>query len=331
MLLKAVVGLVITAALVWFLAGFVEPEQLRHMVQETCLDLCLVGLALWVLLYAARTVRFKLLAPKTPWLSMFCISALHNFFLRLLPLRTGDISWAFLIRRAGAAGLGESLLNLVLVRILDMLCVLVIFCLALAADLASAEGVYAGDRTSGLMLAGAASAVVLVIVLLLRRFFSLMFNIGNRLLELLGLQKKPTVARLWANVEQAVDSFTSVRPGVVWLATLASLANWVVMYAIFGVLLHAFGMPVNVSQTVLGATGGVVSGFLPIGGIGSFGTLEAGWTFGFVMVGLTRSQAVTSGFGVSVITFGYSVLLAAVTWPLLNWLARRGEDSKPPE
>ena len=321
--LKAAVGFGITALLVAFLWRFIDPKQLSEMLAATRLDLCLAGLGLWVLLYSARTMRFVLLAPRTPWLSMYCIASLHNFLLRLLPMRTGDLSWAFLVRRAGSAGLGESLLNLLLLRVLDILCVLVFFSLALVVDLYSGDGVFTGDSQSGLLLAGVTTVVVLFLVLMMRRFIKIGVAIFGWFLNALGLMERPGVANIWQKVQNAVSSFSSVRPRVVWLATLASLACWALTYSVFLVLMRAFGLPVNVSQIVLGATGGVISGFLPIGGIGSFGTLEAGWTLGFVLVGLTRSQAVTSGFGVSLVTFAYTGIMAAIAWPVLNILGRK--------
>ena len=215
------------------------------------------------------------------------------------------------------------MLNLLLLRVLDILCVLVFFSLALVVDLYSGDGVFTGDSQSGLLLAGVTTVVVLFLVLMMRRFIKIGVAIFGWFLNALGLMERPGVANIWQKVQNAVSSFSSVRPRVVWLATLASLACWALTYSVFLVLMRAFGLPVNVSQIVLGATGGVISGFLPIGGIGSFGTLEAGWTLGFVLVGLTRSQAVTSGFGVSLVTFAYTGIMAAIAWPVLNILGRK--------
>lgn len=321
--LKAAVGLGITAALVFFLVHFIDPVQLSEMLARTRLDLCLAGLGLWVALYAARTVRFKLLAPRTPWLTMYCIASLHNFLLRFMPMRTGELSWAFLVRRAGGASLGESLLNLVLIRVLDILCVLVFFSLALVADQMSGQGIYTGDSEAGLQLAVGATVLVVLLVLMLRRFLRVGVALGERVLDLTGLGQRPALARAWEKVKRAVEGFSTVKPRVVWLATAASLVVWVLMYGVFYVLMRAFGLEVSLSQVVLGATGGVVAGFLPIGGIGSFGTLETGWTIGFVLVGLGRSEAVSSGIGASLITFAYAAIMAGLAWPLLGWLARR--------
>ena len=43
---------------------------------------------------------------------MLAIAAVHNLLLRILPLRTGDLSYAILVKRAGTAGLGGILMAL---------------------------------------------------------------------------------------------------------------------------------------------------------------------------------------------------------------------------
>jgi uncharacterized membrane protein YbhN (UPF0104 family) len=92
------------------------------------------------------------------------------------------------------------------------------------------------------------------------------------------------------------------------------LVLWLLTFGGFFAIMRSFSLPVGVSQTVLGSTAAVVTGFLPIGGIGNFGTLEAGWALGFALVGLEQEQAVASGFGVSLTTFSYAALLGLLGW-----------------
>ena len=323
--LKAVVGLAITGALVGFLAQYIDPKQLASMLVNIRVDLFLTGFGLWLLLYMARTWRMVLLAPRTPPLTMFCIASVHNFLLRLLPMRTGDLSWAILVRRAGAAGLGESLLNLLLLRILDITSVLVFFATALLWD---RGGVYQGDHRTGLLWAAAAAGMGLVFILLMGPLLRTGLTVLAWLCALLGLQDSPRVKGLLDKVGQAVDAFARARPRVLAMAGISSVVVWLLTYGTFFVGMRALGLTVSVGQVVLGATGGVVTGFLP-SGIGSFGTLEAGWTLGFVLVGLEEGVAAASGFGVSLITFTYAGIMAAVAWPVLGRLGQsRGDGTE---
>ena len=318
-LIKAALSLVITSALMWFLFRFIKLDQLEQMVATTDWRLMAAGLGMWVLLYMARSARFVLLAPKTPYLHMLCIAAVHNFLLRIMPMRTGDLSYGFLMRRAGTAQLGEALLSLLLFRLLDATTVVLYF----AVSLASHGGVYLWDRTTGIVAAVVALVVFAVVALNLGRLLRWGTNVLRGACRAVGLGERPLVQKALGRLKDSVDSFAHVRPRVILQVSGASLVVWLLTYGTFFVIMRAFSMPVGPVQTVLGSTASVVTGFLPIGGLGSFGTLEVGWTAGFYLVGLPESKAAASGFGVSMATFVYTALLGLVGWIGLTMINRR--------
>ena len=76
---------------------------------------------------------------------------------------------------------------------------------------------------------------------------------------------------------------------------------WAVLYFIFFLSIRALGVEVGFIQSVAGSTGSVLTNVLPINSFGSFGTLEAGWTGGFMLVGMGKQDAIFTGFGFHVI------------------------------
>ena len=318
-LIKAVVSLVITAALMMFLFRFIQLDQLQQMLVSTDWNLMAVGMGMWIALYMARSARFVLLAPETPYLHMLCIASVHNFLLRIMPMRTGDLSYGFLMKRAGTAQLGEALLSLLLFRLLDATTVVLYFALSLAFH----RGVYLWDRTTGILAAGVALVLFALVAMNLGRL--LLWGTGTlrRLCAMVGLGERPWVHQALGRLDDSVASFSHLSSKVILQVSGASLVVWLLTYGTFFVIMRAFSMPVGVVQTVLGSTAAVVTGFLPIGGLGSFGTLEVGWTAGFFLVGLPESKAASSGFGVSMATFVYTALLGLVGWIGLLLISRR--------
>jgi uncharacterized membrane protein YbhN (UPF0104 family) len=317
-LLKAGIGLLVTGSLFFFLFRYVDFKQVVALLAGSRRELLLAGLGFWILIYLGRALRFRLLAPRTPFLTMLSITAVHAFLLRLLPFRTGELAYAFLVRRAGTAGLGESLLVLLLLRILDSTCVVILFAVALAFH----QGVYLGDRRIGILAALVAAALGVVVVLALGPLLRLALRVVRRVLG--GLARRPRVERLLDRAGEAVAAFGGVRRRTVLFAALLSMLLWLLTFGGFFAIMRAFYMPVGVAQTVLGSTAAVVTGFLPIGGIGSFGTLEAGWALGFALCGLDQTRAITSGFGVSITTFIYGAALG-----LLGWIGLRLGRTRP--
>ncbi len=326
LLLKTLLGLAITGSLLLFLLRYVDLRLVGDLFRHARWPLWLTGLGIWLLIYFGRALRFVLLAPRTPYGTMFCIAAVHNFLLRLLPFRTGELSYAFLVRRAGSAGLGESLLGLLLIRILDSTCVVILFAVALAFH----HGTYLGSRTTGLAAAAGAALLGLLFSLLLTRLLRLAARLTHGAARLVSVDARPRVQRVLGKLDGAVADFARVKSSVIAWSMLVSVILWLLTFAAFHAIMRSFSMPVTVAQTVLGSTAAVVTGFLPIGGIGSFGTLEAGWALGFVLVGLERQSALASGFGVSISTFIYGVLLGLVGWIGLSRSRGRAELAPAP-
>ena len=322
--IKAAVSLLITTALMWFLFRFIKLDQLREMVATTDWRLMVVGLGMWMVLYLARSARYVLLAPGTPYLHMLCIASVHNVLLRIMPMRTGDLSYGFLMRKYGTSQLGEALLSLLLFRLLDATTVVLYFATSLvfhSGALRTKDGPEL-DRTTAILVAVVALVCFALATMNLRRLLTWGTDLLRRVCGAVGLEERPPVQKALGKLEDSVDSFAHVRPRVILQVSGVSLVVWALTYGTFFVIMRAFLMPVGVVQTVLGSTASVVTGFLPIGGLGSIGTLEVGWTFGFYLVGLPESKAAASGFGVSMATLAYTALLGLVGWIGLTLIKR---------
>lgn len=316
--LKTVIGLAITSCLFLFLFRYIKPAQVSELITQTRWSLWSLGLGMWLSVYFVRAERFVTLAPRTPYLTMLCITSVHNFFVRLLPLRTGEFAYGLMIKRAGTAGIGESMIGLLLLRIMDSTMVLVLFAVALAFH----QGVYLGDRRLGIASAMVVALLSLGMLLSLTHLLRLGVRCTRWSLRLLRLDSQ----RLNSLVDRAagaIDSCAAVSRWQLVKITLLTLVQWLLTFGAFFAIMRSFSMPVSLAQTTLGSTASVVTGFLPIGGIGSFGTLEAGWALGFVLVGLDKTRAITSGFGVSLSTFSYVAFLGLLGWIGLGVIRKR--------
>lgn len=316
--LKAAVGLLITAGLFLFLFRFVDWKHVAALTKQARWWYLLWMLPLYEALYVLRAGRFVLLAPRTPFGVMLSIAAVHNFMLRVLPMRTGELSYALLVKKAGTSGLGESLLGLFLLRILDATAVVVIFAIFLVLN----QTVYMGDYSFGLWLTVGAAAVGLLGALFFRRLLHAGFFVLDAMLGLSRLKRIGRVASLLEKLRVTIASFDRLDLRLMlWQIALTTVA-WMLNFLIVFVIMRGFSIPVSFAQAVLGGTGATVTGFLPVGGIGSFGAMEAGWALGFALVGLEASLAVASGFAFSLTTFVFAAVLALIHWVILIRLSR---------
>ncbi|MBW2731480.1 MAG: flippase-like domain-containing protein [Deltaproteobacteria bacterium] len=323
--LKAALGLGITAGLFVFLFRFVDWSHVAALTAKARWGILLWVLPIYELLYLARAGRFVLLAPRTPFGVMLCIAAVHNFSLRVLPMRTGELSYALLVKKAGTSGLGESLLGLFLLRILDATAVVVIFAIFLVLN----QTVYQGDFSFGLWLTLGAATVGLLGALFFRQLLHLGFIMLSATLHFVRLTRVARVATLLEKLRVTIGSFDRLGLRLMLAQIGLTTAAWMLNFLMIFVTMHGFSVPVSFAQAVLGGTGATVTGFLPVGGIGSFGAMEAGWALGFALVGLEASLAVASGFAFSLMTFASAAALALVHWVILTQLSRAQTSQKP--
>lgn len=316
---RVLLGLAVTTLLLALLARFVDLQTLEDLAASLTWGPVLLALVFWNLILVFRAWRFVLLAPRTPFATMLGIASVHSLLLRLLPLRTGELAYPLLVKRAGGAGLGESFLGIFLLRVVDATTVLIVFAVALSFH----HGTYLGTRSTGLAMAAGAGLLGILAVLFLPRLFVISVRLLRWGLNLFSLGEHPRALRILDRFQGAARDFARLKTTTIGWLGLVSGAQWLLTFAAFFAIMRAFGLPVSFPQTILGATAGVVTGFLPIGGIGSFGTLEAGWALGFVLVGLPQESAVASGLGSSVLT-----LLMGVPAGVLGWLSLgRGQST----
>ncbi|MBW2734247.1 MAG: flippase-like domain-containing protein [Deltaproteobacteria bacterium] len=312
--LKLALSVVITAGIVSFLLRYVSWSDLQGLFSRANLWLLTVPPTL-VLMYFVRAWAFRLLAPTTPLGSMWSIMAMHNFLLRVLPMRMGELSYAFLVRHTGAVDLGSSLIGLLLIRLLDATVIVVIFAGALLFD----SALYYGDASLGLAVAAGGIALGVAMVFALRPLLAAGVWCLSVVLRLLGLQRRPRVASGLAKMRETVDTYARYSLRFIFAQACLAALVWALNFLMVYQILRGFGIQASLPQAVLGSTAATLSSLLPVGGIGSFGALEAGWVLGFSLVGFERNVAVASALGYSLYTFVLMGLFAIVG----AWLSRR--------
>ena len=150
--------------------------------------------------------------------------------------------------------------------------------------------------------------------------------------------------------DQAINAFLSAIPlvkrlgllqkGLAWFAhfladlkqyrwgqylewTLLAVAEWLVNFAVFHALLIGLGLTPAYLDTVVSVTFSVLASVLPINSFGNFGTQEAGWSAGLILLGYTRESAIASGFATHLITLAYFMLYGGISW--LSYLIFPGQ------
>ena len=320
---SVVIGTIAGLALAWLLlelsggAGRALPQIVRR-VGSADPGLLLGALSLFLLSQVLRAFRWMILSfrDKVPFSVSMPVTSIHIGLGHLLPARLSDVVFVTLFRHVGAVPVGRGTATIIHAKLLDIIAMGVVIGFSLAAGIGRAA-----LAAPILALCGCAGIFFLSPVLRsLRRPVTW-------LLRRLGLTSGPG----WYN--DLVEA-SSVRGNLGRLtgAFAVSLAAWVSKLSMFCLLTASLGVTVIPFWKVFFA--GMVTDLtiaLPINGLLSIGTVEAGWTAGFAMVGV---EGIVSP-GVSVVELGFSMhllwiamavvlMLPAIPW---IWLTTRRRKS----
>jgi uncharacterized membrane protein YbhN (UPF0104 family) len=113
-----------------------------------------------------------------------------------------------------------------------------------------------------------------------------------------------------------VDRLRS-RPARLAGAIAASIAMWASLWALAWFLLAGMGFRWPAAHVVGGSAVASIANLLPINLIGNLGTLEAGWTSAFIVLGVPPETAAATGLASHLWALAFAAGYGAVAWAAL--------------
>ena len=307
--LRTLIFLVIAIVIIFLLVSAIDVKETVDALKKADVSLVLLSAFIYLLSNFFKSIRFCIMLKesKISLPKMFAISGYQNFFNQIMPARTGELTFLYYTKTMADVRVSASLHTLLVSRMMDLVIVCVFFILSLV--------VYSGKNLSPALMGAAAvlGAVSLLFVFKLSWFVILSKKIFDIIVKILKLQNKSFVLSLNAKIEVLLEDFNDIKMKKrMPLVALSSILVWLCLYAFSYTTVLAFGVEIDPLAAVVGSTGAVLTNVLPINSFGSFGTMEAGWAGGFVFVGMSMQDAVTTGFGYHLINFFAALIIALV-------------------
>ncbi len=284
-----------------------------------------LGMTVHAGIYALRALRFGLLLPpetRPPLHAILACSSAHNLAAYVLPAKTGEASLVVYLKSVGQVPGPAGLASLVLSRLLDLavLFVGVGGAMALLAPVLRPEDVGA-VRLLGLALAapGAFAAFLCTRPELLTRIAGAVLR-GTRLRAL------PWGAKVLAMIDSTTGALQRAGgTGVLVRSVLLTGMLWGLVFLFYAILARGAGLPgwIGYPEAVFGASLAVLFNLAPINGFAGFGTQEAGWKIGFVMLGVAPELALSTGIVVHLVQLGNVVIFGVLGHLAMGVLSRR--------
>lgn len=305
---KIVITVIVTILLVAILLSQIDIGGIIYAISSISPVYLLLGFILYLISYLLRTLRFNvLLNRKVNIRDIFPIVCIHNIANYIFPARTGELSYVYLLKKVENISVTEGISTLMIARIFDFIAISLLFFISalLVKDIPT-------------LFSNFIFFVVLLFTILLLFLISLLYY-GERFLiairrfcSILRLTKFHLINLLLEKLGEIVKNFNIIKSKrIIIYSLIFSVLIWLSVYYFMYILLLGVNLYIQIETVILGSTFSVLSGILPIQGIGNFGTYEGAWVILFIPLGISKEMAIISGFTVHIISVIYSLILGS--------------------
>lgn len=292
---KVILSIIVTIVLLYILLSTITWGDISKLFNTVSAGWIFALWCVYFIYLQLIRLRFSVLthSKKIGVWDLFSIVSIHNFYNRLLPLKTGEISYVYMLKRQHGLPAAEGTATLIIARIFDYVTVSFLFVIS---------SLLLINKTPPYV-----TTVTIIISILLLVSVAFLFSIAAIGLRMVGLLEKIfarvglsrfSVTSLFLNkTRELVDSFQTISQVNTYRDTfLLSSLIWGCMFFMLYWLLKGMGLHVGVLEVVIGSTFCIFTNILPLHGIAGLGTYETGWTIGYLMVGVSKEAAISSAF-----------------------------------
>ncbi len=303
--LPTVLAVVITVVLL----KEIELKKIPETIRNIPISAILIGFGCYCLLVLAKSLRFRtLLGLDSSVYQIYPILALHTFWGNFLPMRTGDISYLYLMQRRQKVDATHGIASLMVASIIDL--VLLIGLMVVSASLLLPK-LSSKFTWSVLFLSPILVGIGLVSAIL---FVCIKPNLCNTIFTkcthpILRLDNK-TLTWVVNKLHLILNQITAFRLDFhflkVWLYSLLCL---IIRFGFQCYLVSEMGIEIPLSEVLFALA--FTNGFnlLPIQTVGNFGTTEFPFALFLTYFGTSKQDAITTGFSLHLLILLYCLPL----------------------
>ena len=302
--LTRILAVAITIILVILLLSRIELKDIATTLAKIKPLYLLIGFGLYLGSYWLRTLRFHILLKGEVRLrDLFPIVCVHNMVNNILPARTGELSYIFLLKKLHQRKIEEGIATLIVARLFDFMAISIIFFVSILGvrDLPVVISKVIG------IIAGFLVLVVLILISFLY-FGDKFIYIARRFAVRLKLNTRP-VNYVLKKGEEIVQFLEGKTKRTVLQLFLVSVGLWITSCMLAVVLVTGIRLELTVFEILVCISFLAVITSLPIQGILGLGTTEGAWSIALLLFGVSKEVAIPSSFGLHIMVLGYLAIL----------------------
>jgi uncharacterized protein (TIRG00374 family) len=313
MVKRFLISFLVTAAIILLLFTQISVGDLSDLLMKVDPLWAGIGSLFYLLGLFFRALRYHWLihSREVPFSRLFQITAIYNLAITVLPSKFGELTYPYFLNRAGGVNFTEGLASLIASRIYDLFVILMIFS---ATAVGSRETLRIGLPWI-ILISGGLTCLIVIVLLNLSRLLAWFSMLINKWSARPGTKIRRPFQWFQEKIQRISEDLHAInaRRGYFPVA-LATTLSWIMIFLMFHAYLKALGVTVPLLKVVFGSSVALLASTIPISGLGNWGMLEAGWAAGFLLVGLSKENAIATGFGVHILVFVISAVVGLLCW-----------------
>ncbi len=302
------VGLVISVGLAWYLLRKVDLNEFMRIAQNVPLGSLLLAVGFYVLLNFWRALRFRvpLKREESPLRILFPITLYHNFLVRTLPFRTGELAYITLLRQYLHRPVSDGFSSLLGARLFELL--LVIMGGLAGLMLSSTQLVEQGQLVLAFLIG--AFVVCLGVIYQAGRLTRVVARLWSWLVARTPWHSHRLAEAIEQKLQTVAVQLDRMHEPRMFISLLGfSSCTYTTNALFYMVVMKALGLDASVGILLPIISLGMLASFFPLSFL-ELGVVESGFTVGMVVLaGLEMGQAVPIAF----FLHGFQMMCAALT------------------
>jgi len=305
---KIIISILLAVILVILLLIPININDLVRVIKKIDFTWLVLAFLSYILLYIFRALRFKLLLDnKIKSWRIFDIVCLHNLLINILPLRSGELSYLYLIKKTGQIKTGQNISSLIVARFFDFLAIIILIFISLCFVCQSISQ----RILINILLVGLFIFLFLIILSFLVLFKTAMIKKpADYLIERTFLKKLKIMKFIRQKTDEVLEAIQALKSKKIFsFLFLGSLSIWLLFYLVDFLLLKGLGLNMGFWSVVFATSFVILMAISPIQGIAGFGTAETGWVIGLVILGFPKETAIVSGFALHLLGLFLAIIM----------------------
>ena len=302
---------VLAVVVAYFLLKQIDLQQIPQTLSRLSINALLIGFLCYCLLVLAKALRFRaLLNLESRVHHIFPILALHTFWGNILPMRTGDVSYVYLMQRRQKVDATQGIASLLVASLIDL-----VLLMGLVIGTAWLLRTELRNTFSGTVLYLAPFLIgggLIVVVVFVYVAPSICLKFADRwTAPFLRLNKRfiTWVVNKGLEVLRQLTAFRSNRRFLeVWLYSLLCL---VIRFGFQCYLVVEMGVEIPMTEVLFALAFTNVFNLLPVQTVGNFGTTEFPFVWLLNHFGTSVEVATVTGFSLHILILLYCLPLGA--------------------